>query len=917
MFLISFLEVTENIFQLIIEFISQWLDEDSFIKILWTVTLGIIFRIIISWFQKRFKKKNNYIDSSLITISKKGYIPLYCVEGLDKKDNSSFEEEKKTVFDFLLKKKLVFRWRYRWKTDERKNILVLGGAGTGKTLLLYKLYKKIVDSNSLLSNPVLCKFYDLRNWSGKEAWRNNIQKDEKTYKRCILLLDGFDEYFDREYYDTLDQKDSPPSKEITDAHYVLNKIYSDCYQFKAVVITSRFYSSFIKFEENNERDIICYHLCDLQTPQIFQSLRKTYQNTFPYLLFLQPNYHSIKKNLENNNSLLRLICKRPLLLRYIELFVNDIFRNSQFVSYTDLYTRIIKKWFEKEADKIGIKNENAIKDFTEMMSIACRHISNKMAKEGRSVLDKEDYLSFLNSKKLEKYNIKHLNTKRRENLINRSFFVRYKNSMNKEKFQFIHRSFYDYFLARHILANEQKDEAKFHLIQIPNEESDIWRFYKDLSNHLHRNKDYFDEELQTINLETIHLSDLVSRLNYFYNNNITPQFVWGIDRITSLNASNYGELIFIKQILTIWSIFSHSTKVFEYAYQKNIFSSIKNVNFIYYRLLAGYNFTSFKLDSNDLRQFLIVFGNIESIKLVFNLFFNNDENYFLSDERTFLLDNTEQEIQSFESVLKNDNNYSNSDLFLSNENLIVRVKYIETYLIFDEMLRYNGILTDSTNLIALCSNIITIRPKVNKSLLPELMLSISKIIRNYQKIYTAKINNQNLRIFALSIFSGIKGVEFILGDYKGNANDLLQQDGVLYFACLSNKLNIVKLLISSFDKQKNDLKTWLDSVHLDRYGNYYNSIDLVLSRKNIDLLRFLTDKFNVNFDFLERKYGLKIEHYNSEEIEQERLEVFKLLLKSGATPKSIRYKNETLLNIAIKHKLFKIVDYLRENHPTI
>lgn len=356
-------------------------------------TLATILSLLVFLLQtyKYFTIKRDFLDHSKVDESflksEKGYVPLKV-----KTDKHTIENEK-ALEGILIKRKFFDFIKFKWKDSNKKNIIIIGSAGAGKSLVLYKFFNNLFSFFTLnlfsFKPPVL-----LYNLKGKaiNQWKNDKKLDnlnKRDRESCVLLIDGFDEYCEAHHIEN------------KNAIKHINEIFNTLDEFKAIVIASRPIEGILQ-EYNNRINL---HICELDEDQVIQVLKKRYHK-FYFLFFKNKIFSNLKERVKanykfldkkkcynlffhlfkskrfitlkarieaNNKFLLRSICKRPLLLRYVDSFINEhhtisrdqisefsvYFKNHKFSSnFLDVKFKTRKEFLKQLKKEINTANIN-------------------------------------------------------------------------------------------------------------------------------------------------------------------------------------------------------------------------------------------------------------------------------------------------------------------------------------------------------------------------------------------------------------------------------------------------------------------------------------------------------------------------------------------------------------------------------
>ncbi len=307
-----------------------------------------------------------------------------------------------------------------------KYFFVLADSGMGKTTFMINLYFRYI--RSIKWHKYHIKLLPL----GKR----NVDEDIKFIEnknRTILLLDAFDE----------------DSKAILDYKKRLSELINLTVDFKRVIISSRtqFFSS--ATQEPNETGILKFggdkgmhdffkiYISAFTERDIKRYLKKKY-------LILQFHRKKLAKKiiLQCPNLMMR-----PMLLGYVDDLVNH---EKAFVYTFQIYDVLIKKWIDREANRVESAKRNKFKeqlyDFSKAIAI---DIYQNRKKRNELSIDGEDIKPFAVNNNI---NLSDLDLRSRS-LLNRN---------SEGQYKFSHKSILEYFLSLEVyLNNEFKSEFDF------------------------------------------------------------------------------------------------------------------------------------------------------------------------------------------------------------------------------------------------------------------------------------------------------------------------------------------------------------------------------------------------------------------------------------------------------------------------
>lgn len=282
-------------------------------------------------FAFRSKYLNPHLRNKLGGKRPKGFVQLRLVnkeqqslqvsEGYDeelliRKDSELISN--KVVNTILNRKKLFSFLPLPLYTLKKKGkTIIFGGPGSGKTTVLLDTYLKLYNPFSwkvLLQNQPKVVLTSMATLSETAlTWKKELGL-ESLDKKVIILIDGLDEF--REAH-------NKSYKQIQeDLKTLLNDVLVD---FNNVIITSREI-------ENYERKPGIQHtyLASLKEDDILKIIRKKYVWHIKYFFRTKSRYRLIKERLyERDEYLLKTVCKRPLLLQFVDLVTAEYYVTSK------------------------------------------------------------------------------------------------------------------------------------------------------------------------------------------------------------------------------------------------------------------------------------------------------------------------------------------------------------------------------------------------------------------------------------------------------------------------------------------------------------------------------------------------------------------------------------------------------------
>lgn len=308
------------------------------------------------------------------------------------------------------------------KNDAQRFYMILAGSGMGKTTFMLNLYLSYLRQKQLGRAKYNIKLLPL----GAPKLLQHIDEIEDP-RNTILLLDGLDE--DNQAVRTYKKR--------------LNRIINKVQEFRVVVFTCR--TQFFPSEDAEPRETTIKWYGGRQG---FITFFKMYLAPFDekdISIYLSKRFGPFSKKKKERAT--QIVSKspslmvRPMILSYIE----DLLEEDVVYEYvTNLYRMVIKKWIQREADRVGPDRRESFKDelYRFSQEVALNIYSNRRNRNGLFMTEREIRTFAENHEiKLEEIEIKS------RSLLNRNMTGQYK---------FAHKSILEYFLAV-----ECRDNSKF------------------------------------------------------------------------------------------------------------------------------------------------------------------------------------------------------------------------------------------------------------------------------------------------------------------------------------------------------------------------------------------------------------------------------------------------------------------------
>ncbi len=347
---------------------------------------GYLLSILIRTIKRlAFEKRHNQVDEYFVNQKRKklrGYVPLNFTVQEKNLDSQELERSNRSVSkelyiqedsyervleNLLLKKRMLPFLGAKWKSGQFKRVLILGGAGTGKSLLMYKMFKRLFNPFPFIfsKNAFGVVLFSMSQWE-KQQWKKNenlnlsLPENYDQQRKCVVLIDGADEY---------QEKNRITNEELLKD---ISSLFEKFKYYKAVVISTRPIEKHI-----TNSDTTHVELAPLQESQIYTITRKKY-----FWLRLLPTWKIRYKKLldsfkENDGFLLSKICQRPLLLDFLydlskeEFTVSTVLLN-KYIREINIEGRL--PYFEQE--KIYWNKKKCLSDLHQHFSTAGSDLEN-------------------------------------------------------------------------------------------------------------------------------------------------------------------------------------------------------------------------------------------------------------------------------------------------------------------------------------------------------------------------------------------------------------------------------------------------------------------------------------------------------------------------------------------------------------
>jgi len=450
---------------------------------------------ILTFFSKTRKWRKGYIKDGLehcfgdylAPERQKCYVPTQCQgtppHNFDEPDEAVASAPKQELIKFFIDD--VFT---KGNTN-RLLYCIFAGSGMGKTTFAVQLFMEYIYHYKESTLPYDIYLLDLGDARVTEEIKLLSDKIGNKAHQAILLLDALDENLQA-------------SENFEEFKTKLEEAFAP---FKFVVITCR--SQFFP----NEHEIPEYSAIRVnKSEKNLLTYNKIYIRPFSpsdIALYINKKYSGYgKKNKRLRKQAKSIIekCKhlvaRPVLLSYIDDLIDE---NKEYTTETDIYETLIKKWLEREVNNIPDTSERQ-KCYEELVSFS-QKLATRMYQNWRETGDfrlealKMNDFCEKNGFNKAKYQF------RRRSLINHD---------TSGAFKFSHKSFMEYFLARHYFDNpdfdftlegmdmaelfykgfckkEYREKLKENIFRIEEFQSDKYRLpYKELTLIIARRSDF-------------------------------------------------------------------------------------------------------------------------------------------------------------------------------------------------------------------------------------------------------------------------------------------------------------------------------------------------------------------------------------------------------------------------------------------
>ena len=393
---------------------------------------------ILTFFSKTRKWRKAYIKQGLEHCygdylspeRQRCYVPTQCQgtppHNFDEPDEAVASAPKQELLRFFIDEVFL-----RTNTN-RRLYCIFAGSGMGKTTFTVQLFIEYINKYKKSTMPYAIYVRDL----GDSKVIDEISKLSNNIgdhaHQSILLLDALDENLQA-------------SENFEDFRTKLEEVIAP---FKFVVITCR--SQFFP----NEHDIPEYSAIRVnKSDKNLLAYNKIYICPFSpsdISLYISKKYNGwSKKNRKSRKQAKTIIEKcrhlvaRPVLLSYIDDLIDE---NKEYATEADIYETLIKKWLEREVNSIPDLKERQER-YEELVSFS-KKLATRMYQNWRETGDfrleafKMDDFCAKNGFDKTKYQF------RRRSLINHDTIG---------AFKFSHKSFLEYFLAKHYFQNPDFD----------------------------------------------------------------------------------------------------------------------------------------------------------------------------------------------------------------------------------------------------------------------------------------------------------------------------------------------------------------------------------------------------------------------------------------------------------------------------
>ncbi|PCH69487.1 MAG: hypothetical protein COC06_07445 [Bacteroidales bacterium] len=340
-----------------------------------------------------------------------------------------------------------------------KHLVLLGDYGMGKTSFLKyfskKLANEILTNNKVLRFPV---FISLNNTSPRHGGikktisafvAENLGVDYELFEilihkgKILFLLDAFDEMgFVGTHEDRFKQ---------------MNEIWKLAYKNNKILLTGR--SSYFPsdFELKQTLNIISEEEEVIQTQPYCSSIRLAFLNDFKIKEYISKYYKPDRTEqlfnwIVSAPSILEL-CKRPSLMHIIREMLPNLQRKDtkEIHNPGGAIEKYVNYWINRQESKeiqSAIPNSHKKREFIKSFF---RHIAVQIFMSKQSKIS-ADFIKDELNKFVDKYELKNLSKKYQkegfENEILTSYFI----ELDNDNFRFVHKSFFEYFVAKEIIS---------------------------------------------------------------------------------------------------------------------------------------------------------------------------------------------------------------------------------------------------------------------------------------------------------------------------------------------------------------------------------------------------------------------------------------------------------------------------------
>lgn len=393
---------------------------------------------ILSFFSKTRKWRKSYIKKGLehcygdyLTPERQRcYIPTQCQgtppHNFDEPDEAVASAPKQELIKYFIDG--VF------KKDNTNRLLycIFAGSGMGKTTFTVQLFKEYIHRYKESSLPYDIYVRDLGDAKVLDEIKSLSDELGSNAHRSILLLDALDENL-------------KASENFDEFRSQLEEVIAP---FKFVVITCR--SQFFPNEQEmpdyssirvnkTDKNLLVYnkiYICPFSPNDIALYISKKYPGWGKKNRAKRKQANAIVEKC-------RHLVARPVLLSYIDDLIDE---NKEYTTESDIYETLINKWLQREVNSIANQAERQ-EHYEELVSFS-QKLATRMYQNWRETGDfrlealKMDDFCAKNGFDKSKYQF------RRRSLINHDAVG---------AFKFAHKSFLEFFLARHYFENPDFD----------------------------------------------------------------------------------------------------------------------------------------------------------------------------------------------------------------------------------------------------------------------------------------------------------------------------------------------------------------------------------------------------------------------------------------------------------------------------